>query len=532
MGAGVSRPAGAAYGAAMTAIDTDAEYGLTEAVRRLPDKIALVCGDETRTYAEFDARSSAIARVLASRGVGDSDRVAIMLPNSIEYFEAWSAIGKLKASVVLVNWHLKADELAYILNDSGAKVLISHASLESGFHNAITEVPDCLLVVGGEPGDADDFETAVASAPSTPESFPPQVTLASPVFYTSGTTGRPKGVIHGLYDDEVSRAATMGQVMLWRWNEDDVYIVSGPAYHAGPGGWAMAAFFVGATTVVLPSWNAREWLALVEKHRVTKTFMVPAHFIRLLEVPAEEFEKYDTSSLVLIAHAGAPCPVPVKEKIIAALAPTEIWEIYGASEGGATIIAPDDWLAHPGTVGKPWPGTEVRILDEAGNPQPPGTPGLVYTAPANGHRFEYHEDQAKTEEAWLDGAFTVGDVGYIDADGYLYLTDRASDMVIRGGVNVYPREIENVLYTHPAVVDCAVFGIPDDRLGEQLKAVVELREPASTEDLTAFMREHLADFKVPAVIDIVDELPRQPNGKVLKRVLRDQHWQGRDTKIG
>jgi long-chain acyl-CoA synthetase len=260
----------------------------------------------------------------------------------------------------------------------------------------------------------------------------------------------------------------------------------------------------------------------VSEHHVTISFMVPAHFIRLLELPEDAWRDADLSSLRVIVHGGAPCPVSVKERILDRLAPGEVWELYGASEGGATRISPDEWRARPGSVGLPWPGTTVRILDPEGAPLPAGETGLVYIAPAGDARFHYHDDADKTESAWRDGAFTVGDVGHLDEDGYLYLTDRASDMVIRGGVNVYPREIEDVLFRHPAVVDCAVFGVPDDRLGERLAAVVEVRDEVDPDALRAFCRDRLADFKVPATVEIVAELPRHPNGKVLKRLLREQ----------
>ena len=322
-----------------------------------------------------------------------------------------------------------------------------------------------------------------------------------------------------------------GQVALWGWTSDDVYILSGPAYHAGPGGWTMAALYVGAPTVVLPSFDAREWLRLVDRHRVTCSFMVPAHFIRILEVPEAERAAFDLRSLRILVHAGAPCPVTVKRRVIDALAPCEIAELYGASEGGATRISMAEWLERPGSVGTPWPGVEVRILDEDGSSVPTGETGIVYVRPPGGAGFRYHDDPDKTASAWRDDAFTVGDVGHLDADGYLYLTDRASDMVIRGGVNVYPREIEEVLYQHPSVVDCAVFGVPDERLGEKLHAVVEVRDATDIGELRRHCSSHLADFKVPATFELVDELPRQPNGKVLKRLLRDRHWAGRDTNI-
>ena len=499
--------------------------GISEHARRTPDKPALILGEDVRTFAQLDERTTRLAHALEARGIAADDRVAIMLPNSIEFFEVWGAASKLNAPVVLVNWHLKRDELTYILEDSGAKLLVAHVDLLEYAEPAAQATGCALLLVGR--GDA--YEAAVAAGAPEPAIELPA--LQSPIFYTSGTTGRPKGVVHGRPDPDKAAQMTAGQIMLWSWTSDDVYIVTGPAYHAGPGGWAMAALAIGATTVILPTFDAREWFRLVARHRVTCTFAVPSHFIRMLEMPEEERAQFDLSSLRLIVHAGAPCPIPVKRRIIDALAPCEIAELYGMSEGGATRISMAEWLERPGSVGTPWPGVEVRILDELGEEQPVGTAGLIYVMPPGEARFHYHEDDEKTTSAWRDNAFTVGDVGYLDADGYLFLTDRAADMVIRGGVNIYPREVEEVLYTHPAVVDCAVFGVPDDRLGEQLMAVVEAREPVTPDQLRDFCREHLADFKVPARFELVDQLPRQPNGKVLKRVLREQHWVDRPTNI-
>ena len=452
-----------------------------------------------------------------------------MLPNSVEFFEAWAGANKAGASVVLVNWHLKTDELAYILRDSGARALVVHADLHEFFGPALEATSGCELLVVGDRYGAGGYEEAIAAVIDAPAVA--LGALTAPVFYTSGTTGRPKGVVHGQADPDAAARNMEGQLLLWGWSGDDVYLLSGPAYHAGPGGFTMAALYVGAPTVVLPTFDASEWLRLVDHHRVTCSFMVPAHFIRILEVPDDERASADLSSLRLIVHAGAPCPVPVKRRIIDALAPGEIAELYGMSEGGATRISSSEWLERPGSVGTPWPGTEVRILDEDGAPVPTGETGIIYVRPPGGAGFTYHDDPDKTASAWRDGAFTVGDVGRLDADGYLYLTDRASDMVIRGGVNVYPREVEDVLHEHPAVVDCAVFGIPDDRLGEQLHAVVEVRFPVAADELREHCRAHLADFKVPASVELVDELPRQPNGKVLKRLLRDPHWADRETRI-
>jgi long-chain acyl-CoA synthetase len=323
-----------------------------------------------------------------------------------------------------------------------------------------------------------------------------------------------------------------GQRRLWSWSADDVYILSGPAYHAGPGGWAMTALFVGATTVILPAWDARSWLSLVDQHRVTRSFMVPAHFIRLLEIPEQERRRFDLSSLELIVHAAAPCPVEIKRRTIEWLDHVEISELYGASEGGATKITSHEWLARPGSVGTPWPGVEIHILDPAGREQPAGEHGLIFVKPAGGARFEYHDDPDKTAGAWRDQGFTVGDIGYVDDGGYLFITDRATDMIIRGGVNIYPREIEDALYRHPAVVDCAVFGVPDSRSGEAIKAVVETRADVTIEELQSHCRAVLAKYKCPQIVELVGTLPRDPSGKVLKRLLREEHWKDRPTRIG
>jgi long-chain acyl-CoA synthetase len=487
--------------------------GISAHARTHPDKPALIDDDRVVTYGELDDRSTRLAHALAARGVTPRRRVAVMLPNSAEWFEAATAVSKLDAALVPVNWHLRAEELHFILEDADAAVLVAHESLEEAWRGA----PCPVLVV---PGAYEDAIGQVAG-PCAPLEAAPVPAL---VFYTSGTTGRPKGVDHEVVTDrERALAAQRYQQELWFWQPDDVYILSGPAYHAGPGGWAFCALFTGATVVVLPRFDAREWLRLVERHRVTKSFMVPAHFIRILEVPEEERRRYDLSSLRLICHGAAPCPIDVKRRIMQALAPCAIWELYGASEGGATRISPDEWLAHPGSVGRPWPGVEIRIIDPVTRERlGPGRSGLIYIRPAMGQRFAYHNDPQKTAEAWLEGAFTVGDIGHLDAEGYLYITDRASDMVIRGGVNIYPREIEEVLFRHPDVVDCAVLGVPDERMGEELKAVVELRPGATTDTaaLAAFVGEHLARFKVPRHWEVVDRLPRDPNGKVLKRLLR------------
>jgi long-chain acyl-CoA synthetase len=492
-----------------------AQFGVRAHASATPDKVAVVDGDRRLTYADLDVRSRRLASALEAHGVEPGDRVAVMLPNCLELVESLAASAAAEAQFVPVNWHLKGDELAYVLRDSGAKVLIAAAPLLDHVGAALAGVEGCALLVVG--GDMHDYEQAIDAASPTARNG---LTTPAWMFYTSGTTGRPKGVIHGRPDDAAMTMAQQMLMALWGFTPDDVHLLSGPGYHAGPGGYVASTLFVGGTVVVLPEWDARAWLRLVSDERVTTTFMTPAHFIRLLEVPEAERAAYDLSSLRLVIHAGAPCPVEVKSQILDALPGAEVSELYGASEGGITRITAAEWRAHPGSVGQPWPGVEVRILGPDLGALPAGEDGVIYVRPAGGRRFHYHDDEAKTASVWVDDAFTVGDIGHVDDQGWLYITDRESDMVLWGGVNIYPREIEEVLHQHPAVVDCAVLGIPDERDGERLKAVVEVRTPVDTDELVEFCRARLADFKVPREVALVDTLPRDPNGKVLKRLLR------------
>ncbi|HVM41701.1 MAG TPA: AMP-binding protein [Acidimicrobiia bacterium] len=502
-----------------------ADQGLWANARNQPEQAAVVMGDATRTYGELAARASRLTTALAAAGVEPETPVAVMLPNGVEFFEVAAAAARGEMRFLPVNWHLKGEELAYILADSGARAIVADPALAEHVERGLEGAPGCSVLWVGESG---SYEAAIADhEPRETEGWPAPAFM----FYTSGTTGRPKGVKHGNMTAERLELTNAGVAGLWGLTADDVYLLSGPGYHAGPGGYAFATLFVGGTVAVLPAWDAREWLAAVERHRVTATFLAPAHFIRILEVPDDERDAFDLSSLRLIIHAGAPCPVSVKRRIIEALPSCEIWELYGMSEGGATRVSPQEWLERPGTVGKPWPGVEIRIVGPDGAVLGPNEPGVIYATPMGGAKFEYHNDPGKTSEAWRDDAYTVGDIGFLDDDGYLYLTDRASDMVIRGGVNIYPAEIENALHEHDDVVDCAVFGVPDERMGERLKAVVEARRPMTPDDVQDHVRERLADFKVPEIVEFVDQLPRDPNGKVMKRFLREQHWTAQGSQI-
>jgi len=502
-----------------------AARGVSANALATPDRPALVVADRVRTYAELDHRARRLAAVLSEMGAGPGRPVAAVLRNGSEPFEVATAAAMMGAPYLPVNWHLKATELAYLLGDAGVGAVVGHADLGPVLDEAMSragvsgrslqvDVPGADEVVA-EGGYEDRISSAVAD-PSLDSGPGPEL-----VFYTSGTTARPKGVVHGGLEDPAARRAGMeGQALLWGWTPDDVYLMSGPAYHAAHAGWALTALYVGATTVVLDRFDARAFLAAVQRYRATRSFMVPAHFIRILEVPEHERRAVDVSTLSLMVHGGAPCPVAVKQRMMEAFPDTEIHELYGASEGGATRISPQEWREHPGSVGRPWPGVEIRVLADDGTPVPTGSDGVIWIKPPGAQRFTYRNDPEATSQAWRDDAFSVGDIGHLDADGFLTITDRVSDMVLWGGVNIAPREIEEVLYRHPDVVDCAVFGVPHERDGEQLKAMVEVRSPVTVDELAAYLRLHLADYKVPREWELVDELPRDPNGKVVKRLLR------------
>jgi long-chain acyl-CoA synthetase len=484
------------------------DAGLLAQARLRPDAPALIVDDRVVTYAALDAGARRAAHALAAAGATRGGTVAVMVPNSPEFFEALHGAGRLRAVAVPINVHFKADEVEWIVRDSGAQVVVVARDLER-------YVPDVarLVVDDGWPdaptdlGDASALEDPGDGWPTT-------------MAYTSGTTGRPKGVAIGPDDFRRTAEGVAASGARWELGPDDVHLLAGPSYHSGPGFWAQMHLAFGGSVVIMRRWDAEDALRLIERHRVTNAHLVPANFSRILALPDDVRSRYDLSSLKLVVHAAAPCPVPLKRAFMDFVGADKVWEYYGASEGGGTVISPAEWLAHPGSVGRPFPGNEFRILDDDGSPLPVGEVGTVYARPA-ASSFAYHNDPERTAAAHRDGFFTVGDAGYLDGDGYLYLTDRKSDMVISGGVNIYPREIEECLFRHPAVVDCAVLGIPDDEWGEVLYAVVQAGDPALDEAaVVAWVREHLADYKRPRVVEFVDELRRDPNGKVRKHELR------------
>ena len=476
-------------------------------------KPAIIVGERSRTAAQLDERAGRLAAGLRSLGAGSGDRVAVMLPNGFEFFEVQAATHRLGAGLVPVNWHLRRCELRWILDDSEARVLVVDPVVV-----ADVDVPPACAVV--EVGDGYERLLASAAAPVAATAAP----VTTLVLYTSGTEGRPKGVVH-----EVGAGAGRTPLAdLWGFTADDVHVLAAPAYHGAPWSYASTHLAIGATIVVQPRWDPAEWCAPVARHRVTTAFLVPAQMARIAEATAG----HDLSSLRLVLHGGAPCPSAVKQRFVGLVPGAEVWEFYGFSEGGrATRISTDEWRARPGSVGRPFPRTEVRILDESGRRCPPGVDGLVYVVPPGGTVFKYHRDPAATARVMVNGAVTGGDVGHLDDDGYLWITDRAADMVIRGGVNIYPREIEDVLHEHLAVRDCAVIGVPDPVYGEQVLALVETSQPVTADELRAHCRALLSDQKCPAIVEFVDTLPRDPNGKVRKRHLRDERWTDQPSAV-
>ncbi|HEX5264348.1 MAG TPA: AMP-binding protein, partial [Phenylobacterium sp.] len=437
-----------------------------------------------------------------------------------------------------INSYLQPDEVAYLLENSRSKVLITSMAKLEVARKAVEMTPAitrCLVVDG--PGDGGRFlnlDEAVGNLPDTPIA---DEALGTPMLYSSGTTGRPKGIIRPLPEAPPSDGLALFDflVKLWRYRPDMVYLSPAPLYHAAPLGWSMAVQSMGGTVVMMERFDPEDALRFIEQYKISTAQWVPTHFVRMLKLPAEARARYDMSSLKAVFHAAAPCPVPVKEQMIAWWGPI-VHEYYAGTEGnGFCIINSEEWLAHKGSVGRGLMA-QVRICDEDGEALPPRAEGLVFFE--GGGQFEYHGDPAKTAESRnKHGWTTLGDVGWLDEEGYLYLTDRKSFMIISGGVNIYPQELENVLIGHPKVADAAVVGAPDEEMGEKVVAVIQPMDWADAgeelrAELMAYARQHLSHVKAPRVIDFMAELPRHATGKLYKRLIRDAYWGKEGARIG
>ncbi len=509
-----------------------------------PDKAALIMATsgEVVTYRELDERSCQLARLFWDAGLRAGDHAAIFMENHPRYFEvAWAA---LRSGLYLtpVSSYLTADEAAYVVNDCRARVLVTSAARRDVAERIVPDTPGIELrlmvdTTSGAPGGHEPYDDAIGRYPAAPLDDEP---LGDLMFYSSGTTGRPKGIkrpLTGRHAREGSALLIPLLQSLYGVGEDTVYLSPAPLYHAAPLTFSAGVQALGGTVVAMERFDAAQALALIERYRVTHGQFVPTMFVRMLKLPEEE-RRHDLSSLRVAVHAAAPCPVPVKEQMIAWWGPVLV-EYYAGTEGnGVTFIGSEEWLDHRGSVGRSL-GAPLHICDEAGEELPVGETGLVYFDSPTGLPFEYHNDPDKTRGTLhprIPNWSTLGDVGHLDEDGYLYLTDRRAYMIIAGGVNIYPQEVENALVMHPAVMDVAVFGVPDDDMGEQVKAVVQPAPgvEAGTElelQLIAYCREHLAAVKCPRSIDFAPELPRLPTGKLYKRLLRDRYWEGREVRI-
>ncbi len=493
---------------------------------------------EVVTYAELEARTNRLAHLLRARGLRRLDHYAIFMENNARYIESCSAGERTGLYYTCVNSFLTAEEVAYILDNSESRVLITSDAKREVALAALRSCPKielCLIVDGkGDGAHVQNLDQATAAYPATPVA---DESLGTSMLYSSGTTGRPKGILRPLRAQPPSQQLPLFMFLdrLWQYREGMIYLSPAPLYHSAPQAAVNLTIRKGGTVVIMERFDPERYLEFVETYKVTHSQLVPSMFSRMLKLPQAVRQRHDLSSLEIAIHAAAPCPIQVKEQMIAWWGPI-IQEYYGATEGlGFTACDSAEWLAHKGTVGKVLLG-ELHVLDDEMKPCPVGKPGTLWFKTAT--PFEYFKDPAKTAAARSkDGSMsTVGDIGYVDNDGYLYLTDRASFMIIVGGVNIYPQECENLLITHPKVADAAVFGVPNEDLGEEVKAAVQLMPDITpgaevAEELIAFCTQHLARQKCPRSIDFEAELPRLPTGKLYKRLLRDRYWQGHKTRI-
>ena len=502
-----------------------------------PDKPAYImaASGEVVTYRQLDERSNQGAHVFRSLGLKKGDTVALMMDNNARYLEICFAAQRSGLFFVAMSSRLTAAEAEYIVGDSAAKALIVSASLADQAAGLLAKTPGVQkrFSVGGALASHDPWEAATAKMPKSPIA---DQSAGRDMLYSSGTTGRPKGVKPELLNEGIDAPGPMLMLAkaLYGMGPETTYLSPAPLYHAAPLRYNMTIMRFGGTSVIMEHFDPEEALRLVEKHKVTHCQWVPTMFVRMLKMPEAARRKYDVSSIKYAIHAAAPCPVQVKEQMIAWWGPV-IYEYYGGTEGNGYVACDSkEWLAHKGTVGRAKLG-EIRIVGEDGKVRPPRQEGTIYFA--NGPTFEYHNDPKKTAESrTADGWSTLGDVGYVDEEGYLYLTDRKAYMIISGGVNIYPQEAENLLITHPKVADVAVIGVPDADFGEAVKAVVQPATMANAgaaleQELIAFCRASLSPIKCPKSIDFDPELPRHPTGKLYKRLIRDRYWQGHKSKI-
>ena len=520
---------------------------------RRPQHPAVISQYGERSYAELNANANRLVRTLRAAGIGDGDAVAVASRNRPEFIEAYVAAERSGIRLTPVNFHLTGEEIGYIVNDCEAKAFIADAALGAAPVEALASAPGLRLKLacGGALDGFDDYADAIAGEDASDIADP---TLGTRMLYTSGTTGRPKGVYRATREPVAPQWA--GTLSDYR-PDTDVDLCTGPAYHAAPLLIDIIQPIIsGVTVVMMDKWSPEETLRLIEQYRVTHSHMVATMFHRLLQLPEAVRAAADVSSLRLIVHGAAPCPVHVKQAIIEWFGPV-VWEYYAATEGGGGfMVGSQEWLNKPGTVGKPGPEFDNRILDDEGNEVGPGEVGTIYMRAPDRGRFEYFKDTEKTAGSYRGDYFTLGDMGYFDEDGYLFLTGRSAELIISGGVNIYPQEVDSELMKHPAVHDVCTIGVPNEEWGEAVKSVIALNPGVTPSaeleaDLTRFARERRDDpsgassplpresrcavhhdgYKCPRSFDFVDELPRSAAGKIQRRKVREPYWAGRDRQI-
>ncbi len=502
-----------------------------------PDTPAVIMGatGEVITYAELNARSNRVAQYFRTLGLKVGDHVALLLENNNRYHEVLWGAQRAGLYYTAISSRLSAEEAAYIVNDCGAELFLTSDYKGELADEILPLIPnvDHLLIMGGMRDGYQSYEDIMSAMPETPIADECE---GADMLYSSGTTGKPKGVKPTEIGDPIGSEDNLYNVLkaLYGFGDNIVYLSPAPLYHAAPLRYNMRVQRFGGTCIVMDHFDPEWYLQLVEKYKTTHSQLVPTMFIRMLKLPEEVREKYDVSSMKFAIHAAAPCPEKVKRQMIDWWGPI-IFEYYGGTEGnGYCTVTPEEWLAHPGTVGRAVIGS-IHIAGEDGEELPAGKTGVVYFS--DGKDFVYHNDPDRTKESYNDkGWSTLGDVGHVDKEGFLYLTDRKSFMIISGGVNIYPQEVEDLLVTHPKVFDVAVFGIPHEEFGEEVKAVVQpMKMIEAGEDLEheliSFCRGHISHIKCPKTIDFTEELPRHPTGKLYKRLLRDQYWKDHENKI-
>lgn len=496
-----------------------------------PDKIAyLMAGSgEAITYRDLDRRSNQGAHLFRSLGLKAGDHIALLMENTLAFMEICWAAQRSGLYFTAISRYLTADEIAYIVKDCGARVVITSALCKDAVARLVTGAPGepAFFITGPAQGKFQSWDEALATQPTTPVA---DESAGLDMLYSSGTTGRPKGVRRVVAETSITVPNAFLKhlcVDMYGMSSESIYLSPAPLYHAAPLRFNMMVGVLGGTSIIMEHFDAEEYLKLVERHRVNVSQLVPTMFVRMLKLPDDVRQRYDLSSLKSAIHAAAPCPVEIKARMIDWWGPI-ILEYYAGSEGnGVTVSNSQQWLTHRGTVGRAVVG-KIKILDDNDEEVPAGEIGTVYFADAP--QFAYHNDPEKTKRAYnARGWSTLGDVGYVDEEGFLYLTDRKAYMIISGGVNIYPQETEDVLITHPAVADVAVFGVPNEEMGEEVKAVVQPHDMACAckeleADLIQFCRKHLSPLKCPKSVDFEADMPRTPTGKLVKRHLRDRYW--------